>query len=107
MNKHELDVPELAGLVAKICSHEHLCLIYATEQERLSAVIPFLRIGLEQGEKCFYIAGGSPAAVLMNTIWAEGIDVGAAIRQGSLAITNGYPLGGRVCSRQNGTSSVS
>ncbi len=93
-NDHRPDVPELAELVAKLGLHEHLCLIYATEQERFSAAIPFLRIGLERGEKCLYIAGGNPAAALMNAMRAEGMDVDAAIRQGSLEIANGYPLAG-------------
>jgi hypothetical protein len=34
--------------------HDHLCLIYETREEQFATAIPFLRIGLEQGEKCVY-----------------------------------------------------
>src|ERR1700719_2635644 len=86
--------PDLAVLVSKLALHQHLCLIYATQEEQFSAAIPFLRIGLELGEKCIYVADAKTTAALMNAMRANGIDVDAAIRQGSFTITNGYPLPG-------------
>ena len=35
--------------------HDHLTLIYETRSEQFDAVIPFIRLGLDRGEKCLYI----------------------------------------------------
>jgi PAS domain S-box-containing protein len=94
MNDHRCDVPSLAELVGKIDLHQHLCLIYATQQEQFSAAIPFLKIGLERGEQCIYVADAKTTATLMNAMRSEGIDVDAAMRRGSLTTTHGYPLPG-------------
>jgi signal transduction histidine kinase len=94
MNDNWPNAPDLAEVVGKIGLHQHLCLIYATQQEQFSAAIPFLKIGLERGEKCIYVADAKTTAALMNAMRTEGIDVDAAIRQGNLAITNGFPLPG-------------
>jgi signal transduction histidine kinase len=94
MNDRHSEVPNLAELVGKLALHQHLCLIYATQEEQFSATIPFLKIGLERGEKCLYVADANTTAALMNAMRADGIDVDAASRQGSFTITNGYPLPG-------------
>jgi signal transduction histidine kinase len=86
---------DLAELVGKLALHQHLCLIYATQEEQFSAAIPFLKIGLERGEKCIYVADAKTTAALMNAMRADGINVDAAIRQGSFTIKNGYPLPGK------------
>lgn len=78
----------LADAVRRIGLHEHLCLIYQTQEQQLSAALPFLKIGLESGEKCLYIADANTAATLVNATRAQGIDADTAIRQGSLTITN-------------------
>lgn len=81
------DVPKLRELMGKVSLHEHLCLIYSTQQEQFSATIPFLKVGLERGEKCIYIADTNTTTAVSNGLRAEGIDVDAAIRRGSLTIT--------------------
>lgn len=49
---HPSDGSPLAELVGKIGLHEHVCIIYETQNEQLAAAIPFIKIGLERGEKC-------------------------------------------------------
>lgn len=78
----------LAEAVSSIALHEHLCLIYETQEQQFAAALPFLKIGLERGEKCLYIADANNTATLVNATRAHGLDVDAAIRQGSLTITN-------------------
>lgn len=85
-DRHSQGFP-LGEVVAKIGLHEHLCLIYSTQQEQFSVTIPFLKIGLERGEKCIYIADTSATATVANALRAEGINADAAIRRGSLTIT--------------------
>ena len=36
--------------------HDHLCSIYESQQEHFAVAISFIRIGLDRGEKCVYIA---------------------------------------------------
>jgi PAS domain S-box-containing protein len=87
----------LTELVGTINLHEHLCLIYERPQEQFSAILPFMKIGLERGEKCLYIGDTNTIATVGNAMRTQGIDVDAAIRQGRLTITKNdeiYPLRG-------------
>src|ERR1700722_15217599 len=94
MSDDQSDGPDLAVLVSKLALHQHLCLIYATQEEQFSAAIPFLKIGFERGEKCLYVADTKNTAALTNVMRADGINVDSALRQGSFTITSGYPLPG-------------
>ena len=71
--------------------HDHLCSIYESQEEQLAVSIPFIRIGLERGEKCVYIAEDGTEAAVRDTLSAEGIDVERAITTGSLVLTNKEP----------------
>jgi PAS domain S-box-containing protein len=86
MNNHHSNGPPLADLVGRIGLREHLCIIYETQDEQLSAAIPFIRIGLDRGEKCVYMADSNSSAIFTNAARKQGINIDAAIRQGSLAI---------------------
>jgi PAS domain S-box-containing protein len=91
------EVSRLDERLGKIGVHEHLCLIHGSQDLQLSAALSFMRIGLERGEKCLYIANTNSTATFENAMRAQGIDTDAAVRQGSLTITNGrgiYPLQG-------------
>jgi PAS domain S-box-containing protein len=92
---HHSDGSPLAELVGEIGLHDHLCIIYETQNEQLAAAIPFLKIGLERGEKCVYIADSNTTA-LMKAMREQEINVDAAVREGRLTITNKeiYPLRG-------------
>jgi PAS domain S-box-containing protein len=69
-------------------THDHLCLIYDSQEEQLAAIIPFIRIGLERGEKCLYIVDESTADNILAALQADGIDVDAAIGSGALAVVS-------------------
>ena len=88
MNDHHFDVSRLAESVGKIGLHDHLCMIYETKDEQLSAAIPFIKIGLDRGEKCLYIADSNSTATLKNAMCQQQINVDAAVTRGSLTITN-------------------
>ena len=45
----------LIAALEQLGPQDHLS-IYETQQEHFAVVIPFIRIGLERGEKCIYIA---------------------------------------------------
>lgn len=78
----------LVARLRRLRPHDHLCLIYETQQEQLSAAIPFIRDGFERGEKCLYVADQPTAAGVFDAMRAEGIDVDAALRGGALSVAN-------------------
>lgn len=64
--------------------HAHLCLIYETREEQFAALVPFIRIGLERGERCVYIADDNTAAVVLDALAAQVLDVASAVASGAL-----------------------
>lgn len=76
----------LIDAIDRLQVHDHLCLIYETQEEQFAAVIPFLRRGLECGEKCLYITGENTATVVRAALEAGGIDTAAALQSGALSI---------------------
>ncbi|HEU4983309.1 MAG TPA: MEDS domain-containing protein [Acidobacteriaceae bacterium] len=67
-------------------AHEHAALIYDTREEKLAAVIPFLKNGLERREKCFYIADENTQEIITGALKEEGVDTDAAFASGALTI---------------------
>lgn len=79
---------KLMQALERLSVHDHLCLIYETQEEQFAAVVPFMRIGLERGEKCIYIADENTAASVLSAMRSEGIEVESAINRGALVITS-------------------
>ncbi len=97
MNDCHSDGSRLAKRLGKLGLHEHLCLVHGSQEQQLSAALFFMKAGLERGEKCLYIADTNATTTLVNAMRAVGIVVDAAMRRGSLTITNNrgiYPLHG-------------
>jgi len=82
------DLPDLVRAIEKPGVHDQLCLIYETQEEQFSAVIPFMKIGLERGEKCLYVVDDNTADMVINGMKAAGMDVEAAIASGKLNIVS-------------------
>jgi PAS domain S-box-containing protein len=79
------DTPLLTAL-EHLAPHEHLCSIYESPEEHFGVAIPFIRIGLDRGEKCIYIADAGTETVVRDAMYAEGIDVEKAIATGHLVL---------------------
>jgi transcriptional regulator with GAF, ATPase, and Fis domain len=71
----------------QIGSHDHLCSIYDSQEEQFSVAIPFIRIGLDRGEKCVYVADDGTEDVVREAMQAEGIDVERAVASRALVLT--------------------
>ena len=69
-----------------LAAHDHLCLIYETRAEQFAAVVPFIRIGLERGERCIYIVDDNTAQAVLTALRAGGVDTDAALASGALII---------------------
>lgn len=66
--------------------HDHFALIYDRQEEQFDIIIPFLKIGLEQGEKSVYIVDDNSDAAVRLGMEKYGIDVDRAIDSGALVI---------------------
>ena len=86
MSNAKPDLSRLAGLTSGLGLHEHLCLIYDTQEEQFAAALPFLRAGLERRERCLYIAGEDLAATVLHALRKGGTDVDHFLRSGALII---------------------
>ncbi len=80
---------EFHGPVESLDGHEsndHLALIYENEEEQFAAVAPFVRQGLERGERCMYIADENTEAEVLDALRTRGVDVDAALESGALTL---------------------
>jgi signal transduction histidine kinase len=78
--------PKLMAALNDCHVHDHQCLIYETPEERLAALIPFLRLGLERGERCVYATNDDEIAYVALALAQFGVDVDSATRSGALTI---------------------
>jgi PAS domain S-box-containing protein len=85
MSSSEPPVPLEAALQA-LASSGHVCSIHERELEHLELIATFVRIGLERGEKCVYIADQGNEGRIEQTLFARGIDIGAALRTKALVL---------------------
>src|ERR1700682_352710 len=85
MNITTYDTPLLTAL-EQLRPQDHLCSIYESPEENLAVAIPFIRIGLDRGEKCVYIADDGTESEVRDAMHAEGIDVERAIATDSLVL---------------------
>ena len=70
----------LIAALEQLGPHDHLCSIYESQQEHFAVAISFIRIGLDRGEKCVYIADDGTLGDVREALQAEGIDVDRADR---------------------------
>ena len=86
MIKSKNNKSSLINSLEQLNVHDHLCLIYKSHEEQLVTAIPFIRIGLERGEQCIYIADDNNASVVLDAMRTEGIDVDSTIKSGALSV---------------------
>ena len=77
---------DLAGAIANLHVHDHLCLIYETREEQFAAVIPYMKLGLERGDRCLYVADDNTSQAVVAAMEASGIDVRSATARGALSV---------------------
>lgn len=81
--------PQYKGLLKAVEGlgfHDHLCLIYETAEEQFAAVVPFIRVGLERGEKCVYIADENASGEVIERMRKGGVDTKAALASGAFSV---------------------
>jgi PAS domain S-box-containing protein len=85
MNLAAQTTPLIAAL-EQLGPHDHFCSIYESPQEHYAVAIPFIRIGLDRGEKCIYIADDGALGDVRQAMQSEGIDVDRAIGTKALVL---------------------
>lgn len=65
----------------------HMCHFYETREELAAALVPYFAAGLRRRERCLWItAEPLDAASARNELQKAGLDVEAAVREGSLVV---------------------
>ncbi len=88
-DSHEIAFSQSVDLIEalkKLKPHDHLCLVYDTEEEWHSAIITFIALGLERNEKCIYVVDMHTANQICDYLREEGINVDAVEASGQLII---------------------
>jgi signal transduction histidine kinase len=77
----------LIAALEQLGPRDHFCSIYESPEEHYAVAIPFIRIGLDRGEKCIYIADDGMVGDVRQAMQSERIDVDAAIASGALILS--------------------
>ncbi|UCE59462.1 MAG: PAS domain S-box protein [Phycisphaerales bacterium] len=80
--------PQLVEQLNQLRPHDHLCLIYETQEQQFAAAIPFISAGLSSSQKCIYIADDNTCDIVLGALQDYGIDVPAALHSGSLQVVS-------------------
>lgn len=72
--------------IADLRPGNHLCCLYETEEEHQAVLTPFLRQGLERGEKVLYIVDTHTGEVVLDYLRGDGLDVEPYLSSGQLVI---------------------
>jgi PAS domain S-box-containing protein len=76
----------LIAALEQLGPHDHFCSIYESPEEHYAVAIPFIRIGLDRGEKCIYIADDGTVGDVREAMQSDGIDVDRAISSNALVL---------------------
>jgi PAS domain S-box-containing protein len=79
-------MPNRLRRIADLRPGDHVCLLYQSEEEYRDVLVPFLRHGLERGEKVLYIAYSHRAEAILGYLGADDFDVQPYVERGQLRI---------------------
>ncbi|WP_254762132.1 sensor histidine kinase [Natrinema marinum] len=65
-------------------ANEHIALFYDSPDERIAATVPFVRQGIERGERVMYVIDEQSEADVLTALRDGGVDVDAATDSGAL-----------------------
>lgn len=78
---------ELAESLKKLKSGQHLCSFYENGEQQFSMAAPFIRYGLENDEKCIYVAHENSVPDVISSLRKNGVDIQRYMNSGQLTIT--------------------
>ncbi|WP_226011470.1 MEDS domain-containing protein [Halomicrobium salinisoli] len=80
--------PEFRGPVESVDGHDcndHFAHVYETPEEKFEAAVPFVRHGIERGDRVLYVVDESTEADVRAALRAGGVDVDEATAAGALS----------------------
>jgi PAS domain S-box-containing protein len=90
-NKESLkNISNLKDALNDLKPHDHLCFIYNTHQQWIDVIIPFIKKGIENKEKCIYFLEKSAKGLIRDYLKKEGLDVEFLEDSGQLLMLDEY-----------------
>lgn len=77
---------DLAEIISTIGVHQHLCSVYESEEQQYAVGLPFLKAGLDHGEKCLYLADENSVDTILRHMRAFGLNIDQTIESDSFEI---------------------
>lgn len=74
------------GNLKDLVPGDHLCCIYKTEEEYREVITPYLKTGLEKGEKIIYIVNARTAETVLGYLRDAGVETEPCLSSGQLSI---------------------
>ena len=65
---------------------DHVCTLFASPEEQLSAAVEYIRQGLARGERCLYVCGEQTPSEFRGALRAAGIEVAHQEKRGALVL---------------------
>ncbi|HEY2155153.1 MAG TPA: MEDS domain-containing protein, partial [Isosphaeraceae bacterium] len=91
---------ELEQELGKLKHGDHICLIYENPAEQMSVAVPFIKDGLDRGERCLYVTDDGTIEEVVRALEAAGVAVAQERQRGALRFVAGHdaylPAGGFV-----------
>ena len=72
--------------VSELGPGDHLCCLYETEADHRAVLTPFMRQGLERGEKVLYVVDARTAEIVLDYLRDDGLDILPYLASGQLKI---------------------
>jgi|GEM_PF-3029974 len=86
----EEKIHRLSESMKKISVHDHIAMLYSEDEERFDVLSQYIRIGLERGERCVYVAEEEEEEEeerkMIAHLRLSDVDMSSAIKKGSLVI---------------------
>jgi methanogenic corrinoid protein MtbC1 len=83
MQTEQQDI-HLAGTT--LHQHRHLCAVFQSREERYRVLGPFVKEGIERGEKAYHVVDPAERVNHLHRLHAAGIDVRSALATGQLEV---------------------
>ncbi len=74
------------ALVQGIEAGDHLCIIYETDDEHRAVLTPYIRTGLERGERVLYVTDQRTAEAILEYLRSDGLDPAPFLENGRLVL---------------------
>lgn len=85
MSNAAADTPQsFAHRIARLKQGEHLCSVYAESGEMLTQVVPYIKAGLLNGERCIYVLDENKRELLIQALKFWGVDADLEISKHQL-----------------------